>query len=166
MTTYARPVRTVVVLAIAVIALVFIVNNNIVDNGSGDDEDTTTEATETTTTEERAGGEGVVVEVSMTEYAFKPKNLTVSNGDTITAKNDGQIDHNYSVLGGGSRRCRARPGPWRIARCREGGSGSYTGDVAPGTTSSFPVDFRGHYDVICTIRGHAEKGMRGTLTIK
>jgi hypothetical protein len=48
LTEYGRPVRTVVVLAIAVIALVFIVNNR-----SGDDEDTTTEATDSpaTTTE-------------------------------------------------------------------------------------------------------------------
>ena len=40
MTEYGRPVRAVVVLAVAVIALVYIVNNR-----SGDDEDTTTEAT-------------------------------------------------------------------------------------------------------------------------
>ena len=107
-------------------------------------------------------------EVSMTEYAFEPKDLTVSEGDPITATNDGQIDHNYSLLGGGSRRCRARPGPWRIARCREIGPG--TADVAPGTTGALPVDVvpvdPGEYDVICTIPGHAEKGMRGTLTVE
>ena len=107
-------------------------------------------------------------EVSMTEYAFEPKDLTVSEGDTITATNDGQIDHNYTVLGGSSRRCRARPGPWRIARCRETGPG--TDDVNPGTDGSLPVDVvplaPSTYDVICTIPGHAEKGMNGTLTIE
>jgi plastocyanin len=103
-------------------------------------------------------------EVSMTEYAFELKHLTVSEGD-ITATNDGQIDHNYTVLGGGSRRCRALPGPWRIARCREIGPG--TDDVNPGTTGSFLANFScEHCDVICTIPGHAEKGMKGTLTVK
>jgi plastocyanin len=106
-------------------------------------------------------------EVSMTEYAFEPKDLTVSKGDTIIAKNDGQIDHNYSILGGASRRCRALPGPWRIARCREGARPEDGDDVAPGTDGALTVNIgRGTYDVICTIPGHAEKGMKGTLTVE
>jgi plastocyanin len=103
--------------------------------------------------------------VSMTEYAFEPEDLTASRGDTIIATNDGQIDHNYAVLGGAGRRCRARPGPWRTARCREIGPG--TDDVAPGSDGPLLVNItRGRYDVICTIPGHAEKGMKGTLTVE
>ena len=97
-------------------------------------------------------------EVSMTEYAFEPKDLTVSEGDTITAKNDGQSDHNYSVLVdafAGPPTSKSEIGP------------STDKYVNPGTTGELPVDpVRGRYDVICTIPGHAEKGMRGTLTVE
>jgi plastocyanin len=62
----------------------------------GDDDDDTA-ATEATTTEEAAGGGGGATEVSMTEYAFDPADVTVSKGDTITVTNDGQLPHNYTT---------------------------------------------------------------------
>jgi uncharacterized cupredoxin-like copper-binding protein len=123
--------------------------------GGGDDDDEDTVATQATTTEEAVGGAGAI-DVRMTEYAFKPKHLTVSQGEAITAKNNGQIDHNYTVLGGPA----GAP-----ARKRE--IGPHTQNIEPGSSGKFfpGTDFTcGDCDVICTIPGHAEKGMRGTLT--
>jgi uncharacterized cupredoxin-like copper-binding protein len=125
----------------------------------GDDDDEDTVVTEATTTEEAVGGGGDVIEVSMTEYAFKPKDLTVSQGDTITVKNDGQIPHNYSVLGGP---------PGAPARKRE--IGPSTPNIDPGSSGELipePAEFIcGDCEVICTIPGHAKQGMRGTLTVR
>jgi uncharacterized cupredoxin-like copper-binding protein len=100
-------------------------------------------------------------EVSMTEYAFEPKDLTVSEGDTITAKNDGQIDHNYSI----------KHGPAKTPTSKVEIGASTDKYVNPGATGELPVDFVGgrdpkRYNVICTIPGHAEKGMTGTLTVE
>jgi uncharacterized cupredoxin-like copper-binding protein len=42
----------------------------------------------------------------------------------------------------------------------------YPGD--PGSSGEFEVGdiALGEYEVVCTIPGHAEKGMKGTLTVK
>jgi uncharacterized cupredoxin-like copper-binding protein len=41
------------------------------------------------------------------------------------------------------------------------------GIVVDGAIGAFGVTLKpGEYDVICTIPGHAEKGMKGTLTVK
>jgi uncharacterized cupredoxin-like copper-binding protein len=89
----------------------------------------------------------------MTEYAFDPADVTVPQGERwLTATNDGQIPHNYSIKGGQKE------------------IGATTGDVDPGSSRNLrprPVDVSpATYDVICTIPGHAKKGMKGTLTIK
>ena len=56
-------------------------------------------ATEATTTEEAAGGGGGATEVSMTEYAFDPADATVSQGEAVSATNDGELTHNYTIEG-------------------------------------------------------------------
>jgi plastocyanin len=127
----------------------------------GDDDDDTA-ATEATTTEEAAGGGGGATEVSMTEYAFDPADVTVSKGDTITVTNDGQLPHNYTEVpkekGYGAENL-----PPHLRDLALG-----TGDVDPGSSAEFEVGDAslGEYKVICTIPGHAEKGMRGTYTVK
>ena len=114
-----------------------------------DDDDEDTAATEATTTEEAAGGGGAV-EISMTEYAFDPADATVSQGEAITATNDGQLPHNYTIVGVPEE------------------AGLTTNNLEPGQQGATGgVGAKpGEYDVICTIPGHAEQGMKGTLTIK
>ncbi|HEX2404959.1 MAG TPA: plastocyanin/azurin family copper-binding protein [Acidimicrobiia bacterium] len=97
---------------------------------------------------------GPASDVSMTEYAFKPKDLTVSKGDWIIVKNRGQIPHNYSLKGG-----QEEIGPTTGDVDPGSGGKVRPGDVTQVTSGDLPLT----YDVICTIPGHAEKGMKGTL---
>jgi plastocyanin len=128
--------------------------------GCGDDDDDTA-ATEATTTEEAAAGGGGATEIAMTEYAFDPADVKASRGGTITATNDGEMPHNYTIPD---------------TRALRGGGELTTGNVDPGSSGKvrLNVSVRGgtrhlaprKYEVICTIPGHAEKGMKGTLTVK
>jgi plastocyanin len=130
------------ILAVVAIAATF----GLVAGCGGDDDDDETAATEATTTEaEAAGGGGTTV--GMTEYAFDPADETVTAGDTITAQNDGELPHNYTIEAGGDE--------------------VTSGDVDPGSSGEVTVDVDpGEYDVICTIPGHAEQGMEGTITVE
>jgi plastocyanin len=118
--------------------------------GGDDDEDTV--ATEATATGEAAAGGGGATEIRMTEYAFDPADVTVTQGDTITVTNDGELPHNYTVPK------------------LKGGGELTTGDVDPGSSAELTVNLDpgpkpGPFGVICTIPGHAAQGMRGTLTV-
>jgi plastocyanin len=89
----------------------------------------------------------------MTEYAFEPRHLTVSRGDTITVTNDGELAHNYTVRG------------------VKGGGDFTSGDVDPGSSTELTVNLDpgnrpGPFGVSCTIPGHASQGMEGTLMVK
>ena len=140
--------RVIRILAVVAVAATF----GLAAGCGGDDDDDEGAGTDATTTEEAVGGGGDVIEVSMTEYAFKPKDLTVSKEDRIVVKNDGELVHNYSIKGGGKE------------------IGPSTQNIDPGSSGELfpePADFIcGGCEVICTIPGHAEKGMRGTLTVR
>jgi plastocyanin len=108
---------------------------------------------------EETGGEGpdtaapdeggaAGTEVGMEEYEFIPSDVSVAQGDTVTASNDGQTVHNLTVLDGDE----------------ELGA---TEDVDPGQGGELEVDFDpGDYEMICTIPGHADLGMDGTFTVE
>ena len=122
--------------------------------GCGDDDDESTTSAATTTTEAAAGGGGAATEVGMTEFKFDPSDLEVSAGDTLTLNNDGKIPHNLTIvegddpLGGGAELAASDD-------VSPGDSGELTVDVEPGT-----------YSFLCTIPGHAEDGMTGSITVK
>jgi plastocyanin len=139
--------RVIRILAVVAVAATF----GLAAGCGGDDDDEDTAATEATTTEEAAGGGGGgAIEVSMTEYAFDPADATISQGETLTATNDGELPHNYTIQAD-------VPEP----------SSRTTGDIDPRSSGAFgPAVDPGEYDVICTIPGHAEQGMRGTLTVR
>jgi plastocyanin len=135
-----RPFFTLL-LALAALAL-------FVAGCGGDDDDD--EATEPVPTEAATGatgavGGGAATSVSMTEFAFDPSDITVSQGDTIEATNDGQIPHNLTVEGE----------DLATEDLDGGGSEELTVDLPPG-----------EYDFLCTIGDHAEQGMTGTLTVE
>jgi plastocyanin len=118
--------------------------------GGDDDEDTT--AAETTTEDTSGatgatgeGGAGGSTEVSMTEYAFDPSDVTVSEGDSIEVVNDGQLPHNLTVTD----------------------EDLATDDLDGGASEELTVDLApGDYEFICTIGDHADQGMTGTLTVE
>jgi plastocyanin len=116
----------------------------------GDDDDDTVATTETTaeTTTEAAGGGGAP-SVSMTEYAFDPSDLTVSEGGLIEVTNDGELPHNLTVEGQDVATSDLEPGASQ--------------QLLLGNGATLPP---GDYEFICTIGDHAEQGMTGTLTVE
>ena len=120
--------------------------------GCGGDDDDDTAAT--TGTETTAGGDGGATTVGMTEFAFDPNDLTVSQGDTITAQNDGNVEHNLTIREG--------PDPEQ-----ETAELAATPDVESGDSADLTVDADpGKHSMVCTLPGHAEQGMIGTIQVK
>lgn len=120
--------------------------------GCGSDDDDSSDTTAAGTTTAAAGGGGAT-EVGMTEFKFDPSDLEVTAGDSVTLNNDGKIPHNFTIvegsdpLGGGAEL-------------------AASDDVSPGDTGSLTVDVEpGKYSYLCTIPGHAEDGMTGSITV-
>jgi uncharacterized cupredoxin-like copper-binding protein len=83
------------------------------------------------------------------EFAFEPKELTVRPGEiTFVVRNVGAIEHNF-VIQDGARRT--------------------IGEIAvipPGTAEEVRVILRvGTYQMVCTLPGHKDAGMVGTLKV-
>jgi uncharacterized cupredoxin-like copper-binding protein len=95
-----------------------------------------------------AGGTAALpttLEVDMVDLAFEPKDLTISaNTDvTINAVNKGALPHTFTITG--------------VAD---------TGEVAAGASAEVKVNLpAGTYEFDCTVPGHKEAGMVGTLTV-
>jgi plastocyanin len=86
--------------------------------------------------------------VAMSEYAFGPDAVTVKQGDTVTAENEGMVVHNLTVVDG-SEELAATP------------------DVDGGDSADLEVDVDpGTYEMICTIPGHEDLGMVGEFTVE
>lgn len=89
------------------------------------------------------------VAITFVDLAFQPNTieLTAGQATTLTARNAGVVEHDLQVkVGSQSIHLHARPGQQvnQVVTVREAGS----------------------YQFICTIPGHADAGMRGTLTVK
>lgn len=82
------------------------------------------------------------------EFAFTPSTLTLKNGQTvkITFKNMGKYPHN-----------------WAIAALNVT---TKTIQPAEQDTIEFTPNKTGTFTYTCTVDSHAEKGMKGTLTIQ
>ena len=96
--------------------------------------------------------------VVATEFAFDPADVTVPAGVEVPVEmeNAGAVDHNWKVLSA------------EIGSESEFDESLVLGevpDVPAGETASGSVTVEaGTYQVICTIAGHFEAGMVGTLT--
>jgi len=91
------------------------------------------------------GGGAVAATVDLSEFALSPASVTVPAGGSLAVTNSGSTPHNLSVSGAD------------IATTDLSAGDSETLDLsglAPGT-----------YDLLCTIPGHADSGMTGTLTV-
>jgi len=118
--------------------------------GGGDDDDATTAATTTG----GGGGGGGAETVELTEYEFTPNDLKVSQGDTITADNGGDIEHNLTIEQGTDAETASKE--------LQG-----TPDIQSGDSANLDVTVKpGRYSIVCTIAGHRELGMIGTISVR
>ena len=90
-------------------------------------------------------------EVVMTEYEFTPRTVTVKRGTELNVRNDGQIAHNLTVE-------RSTPGSEKLI-----GTDSFLG----GRSAKLRVDLPpGRYKLVCTVPGHEQLGMVGSLAVR
>lgn len=96
----------------------------------------------------QANAEPRIIAVSGDEYSFSPSSITVNKGEKVKVvfTNVGQNRHNW-VIGGLNLSTRA--------------IGSNETD-----TLEFTADATGSYEIFCSIAGHKEAGMVGSLTVK
>ncbi len=86
------------------------------------------------------------ISVALTEYAITPKALTASAGDVqVSVHNGGTMAHNLAV-----------PSLSKLSR-----------DLQPGDSAVLDLGTlkAGTYEVQCNIPGHADSGMKATLTV-
>ena len=85
--------------------------------------------------------------VTASSFRFSTPDLTIRAGEwvVVTFTNDDPVVHDWSVEGLANVDVPARPG--QTARLR------------------FVIDRPGTYRILCTIPGHAEAGMVGTLVV-
>jgi len=100
-----------------------------------------TQAPATTVTSEKITVEG-------SEFAFTPSKITLKKGQTaeITFKNMGKFPHNLAIADLGVK----------------------SKTIQPGEQDTFTVtpDKTGQFAFVCTVPGHADKGMTGTLIVE
>jgi plastocyanin len=118
---------------------------------AGGEQTTTTTTTGTTTTTEAAKGSGETLKVSSPAdgfTAFEPSKLTAKAGSvTIDYHNPSPVDHSIAIEGGGET----------LDESETGADATLTAsaDLEPGK-----------FVYYCTVPGHREAGMVGTLTVK
>jgi plastocyanin len=85
------------------------------------------------------------VEVVAVEMAYRPADLRVSAGGTVTLRNAGSVRHDLRI---------------------EGFPASMV-EASPGQSATLPLTGipPGRYGVFCSITGHREAGMVGTITV-
>lgn len=88
------------------------------------------------------------VTVTAKEFAFTPSTITLKKGQpaVITFMNKGTFPHNLTITS----------------------LGLATKTILPGQqdTITFTPDKTGQFAFLCTVPGHADKGMKGTLTVE
>ena len=119
---------------------------------SGSDTSATTTGTTTGTATKPAGGGTTTVAVD--EFTIEPKDLTVSRGATLDVKNDGAVAHNLTIEKG--------PDPTEKSQ-KLAGTSTFLG----GKSEKLDVKLApGKYAMVCTVSGHRDAGMVGTITVK
>jgi plastocyanin len=121
------------------------------DDGGGD---ATTAETATTETGGADGAAAKALTVSMDEYSFDPDDATISRDGTMTVENSGNIAHNLTIERG--------PDP-KKKTAKLAGTDTFLG----GKSEDLRVNLDpGEYALVCTVPGHRELGMVGTLTVE
>ncbi len=95
-----------------------------------------------------AAAPGGATTIAGAEFKFTPSTDTISKGTKITFKNDGHVPHDLKLSQG--------------AKVLAG-----TKLIQPGQTASFTVNLPpGTYTMFCSVPGHEQAGMKGTITVK
>jgi uncharacterized cupredoxin-like copper-binding protein len=119
---------------------------------SGSDTSATTTGTTTGTATKPTGGGTTTV--TLDEFTIEPKDLTVSRGATLDVKNDGAVAHNLTIEKG--------PDPTEKTT-KLAGTSTFLG----GKSEKLDVNLTpGKYSMVCTVSGHRDAGMVGTITVK
>lgn len=101
------------------------------------------------------------------EFRFEPAVIRVEVGKParVTVKNAGRLEHDFAVVGMPARDIRNATGD------------SHAHGVAAGTviahakaqseaTTTFTATAKGSYEFFCSVAGHQEAGMQGTLEVE
>jgi plastocyanin len=141
--------------AVACVAVVAALGLAACGGGGGDNNDTTAAATPPATTQGGGGGGGggsSTVNISTpsgTDLAYDQKSVSAKAGSvTVDFQNNESIPHDVAI---------------------EDSSGKTLGqtDLIASGSSNTTVDLTaGTYTFFCTVPGHREAGMEGTLTVK
>ena len=101
-----------------------------------------------------SGSSGTALTVQMRDYEFDPRDVSVAQGGTIHVTNEGEIAHNLKIERG--------PDPRKETQELTG-----TDSFLPGDSENLRLDLpRGRYAMVCTVPGHRELGMTGTLRVR
>ncbi len=137
--------------SILLVAIALAVFGLVACGDDDDDGDTTAaETTEATTDTAAAGGGGggaIDITASETELAYDEKTVDTAAGTvTLNFDNPSQTPHDVAVEG-------------------SGGEVGKT-DLISGSTTSTSLDLQsGEYTFYCTVPGHREAGMEGTINV-
>jgi manganese oxidase len=95
------------------------------------------------------GGSGAAIDVTLTDFAITPDQIQAPAGQeiTFTVSNEGQTPHTFGVV--------TPDGQKETPEIAVGGTG----------TLAVPALDPGDYKILCTIPGHEDLGMVGTLTV-
>jgi plastocyanin len=94
-----------------------------------------------------AGGSGPAVQVVEKEFSMAFDSTQIKAGPvTFFVKNDGHAPHDFRIRGNGVDQ--------KTEMLQSGETGQFTVDLPPGT-----------YSYQCTVGGHEQLGMQGTLTV-
>ena len=82
--------------------------------------------------------------------SFTPSSFSVAAGKPValTLRNDGFIPHDFTLTGSGAPSAKLAAGPLST------GNGTFT------------IERAGTYTFICSVEGHADAGMKGTITVQ
>jgi len=138
--------KPLILLAIAIVAS-FAIAACGSDDSSDSSSSTTAASTTESTTASGGGGASGPVDISETEFALDPSDPTVAAGEvTLTATNDGSIQHNLEIEGNGVE--------------------EVTDTLDPGDSGDLKVNLKpGTYEIYCSIDSHRDQGMEGTVTV-
>lgn len=142
------------VIRILTVALVALVVSAGAGCGGGDGDDEPAAPSETGNGAAEPAGGAETTSVKMDEYSFDPKDATVKRGATLTVENDGKIAHNLAVEQG--------PDPKEETK-KLAGTSTFLG----GKSEELEIDLKpGKYAMVCTVAGHRQLGMTGTMTVE
>ena len=92
-----------------------------------------------------SAGASAPVAVALSEFAISPSDVTVPLGGSLAVTNNGTVEHNVTITDTSVK----------------------TANLAAGATETLDVSSLepGQYEIFCSIPGHKDSGMTGTLTV-